>query len=481
MPSFRFVSCAVPILLAGAVPAQVPPGCFVLGTCAPPVPNPYPWLGGAGLFLGHPRTPGVLLEVAGLPAALVTPPPGWNYEYGIGGLAIHEATGELLVGNSPAPGAAHELRRIRIVPGATPGTYAAVVLATIPLGIAGPSGGWVNQIVVWDADNAIVNCTNVAGGAVGAGPQRIARVELSTGWVQPWSAISATFVAADQARAGCVDHTGSFAYFAGSPGNQPPSTVYRVPLTGGVPTSITAIATGLPFMAFTMQWDRANAKLLVSGRLNGSNGGSLWQVDPATGASLAVGPTGPTNMPVFDMEPTTGEILFAGVPSTGTPGVHHYVPGAPSQTFLTNATSAGMVGLPFAFAVAAAPTPYGSPTWFGGGLVTWAAVSTAGLPTVGNLNYSLRLDADGSILAGFLVASAGALNPGIPWSGWLLQVDPTLVVGQASFASSVIALPIPNTPTLANLDLFLQAATLTDFTGMGLFLAASEGAHLRIL
>lgn len=490
MASSRSLMSVVGLLLAAGVSAQVPPGHFVLGTSLGPVPNPYPWTGPAGLFVGHPRQVGSMWAVTGLPPSLTTRPPTWSYEYGVGGLAIHPATGDLLVGDSPDGGASLNLYRIRITQQPTTPITFTSTHSTFALGVANPLGGIVVNPGVRDANRVIVGCANVLAGQIGAGSMRIGELDLSTGIVTPWAAISAMLPGPYSVRAICVEPGGAFAYMTGSPNTTNPSTVWCVPLpAAGVPTTMTAIAT-LPIAAMSMKWDASRAKLVVGGRLNTSSGQSLWEIDPVTVPTpvpTPVGPVGPTNLPSFDIEPTTGDVLFAGVPTTGIPGVHHYVRGAAAPpTWLGNSTAAGMVGLPFAFAVAPSPTPYGAASVCGSApSVSWAAVSTAGLPLLGNTGYSLRLDAGptGTVNAGLLAASALPLVPGVPIPGLclVLNIDPTTLLGDLGFASSTIPLGIPNNPLLVGSDLFLQAATITNFPGVGNVLSASEGAWLRIL
>lgn len=468
--------------------AQVPPGWVVVATTTRGQVQA-PWGNLAGLWLADPRRPGAMIEIVGLPASLTTPPIAWPYEYGCGGVTIHAESGDLLVGDVADAGAPQNLYRIRITPApTTPPTYAATVVSTHFLGTAAAGvGGLVSHVACRDAKRVVVTCSNVAAGPLGAGPMRVGEVDLSTGVVTAWPAVSNTFSGSAEGRAVCIDDSRANVYFAGRSGGVGPSTIRKVPLPAlGVPTTTNVLTSALPLQAFTMRWDRAQQRLVVSGRENTSNGGAMWEVDPVTGVALAVGPDGPANIASFDIEPTTGDVLFAGIPSTGVPGLHHYVRGTSNGTWLGNSAAVGPIGLPFGCAVAPSPTPYGLASVEGTGpLVTWAPASSAGLPTLGNSAYSLRLDpgSGGSLLAGHLLATAQPLSPGvlIPGLGLTLNVDPTQPVVELGFASATIPLPIPNDALLVGYDVFLQVATITSFAGLGPVLGASEGAWLRIL
>lgn len=490
MPSTRvcLVASVLGLVLAPSSRTQVPPGYFVLGTSIQATTSSYPWTGPAGLFVGHPRAVGSMWIVNGLPASLTTRPPTWNGEYGVGGLAIHPWTGDLLVGDSPDGGGILNLYRIGITQLATtPVTFSTTMVGTYALGVATAIGGLVVNPGVRDVNRVIVGCANVASGPIGAGSMQIGELDLSTpgGVITPWPAISAMLPGPYSVRAICVEPGGANAYMTGSDNTTVPSEVWKVPLPAtGAPTTMSQIAS-LPIVAMSMRWDPMQNKLVVGGRLNTVSQQSLWEVDP-TGVMppLPVGPVGSWNSPVFDIEPTTGDVLFAGVPSGGVPGVHHFVRGAATPTWLCNGMATGMVGLPFAFAVAPSPTPFGPASVSGTGpLVTWAAASTAGLPLVGNGTYSLRLDpGPGTIVTGLLAASVAPQIPpvAIPGLGILLNIALPFV-GQMSFASPTILLGIPNVPALGGQDLYLQALTLTNFVGAGPVLGATEGAWLRVL
>jgi len=90
---------AFPALL----PAQVPPGHFIVGA-GQTLPPAFQWTGlQTGIEIGHPRTPGAMQLVTGLPANLTSPLPNTppNGYYGIGAIAVHEPSGDILVGDIP--------------------------------------------------------------------------------------------------------------------------------------------------------------------------------------------------------------------------------------------------------------------------------------------------------------------------------------------------------------------------------------------
>lgn len=168
MPSIRacLLAAVLGCVFESSSRAQVPPGHFVLGTCIQATSGTFPWTGPAGLFVGHPRQVGTMWAVNGLPSSLTTRPPTWNVEYGVGGLAIHPWSGDLLVGDSPEGGGIFNLYRLRITQQATvPVTFSSQVVGAYQLGVATPIGGLVVP-GIRDANRVIVGCANVAAGRV---------------------------------------------------------------------------------------------------------------------------------------------------------------------------------------------------------------------------------------------------------------------------------------------------------------------------
>jgi hypothetical protein len=121
------------LVLASFAAAQLPPSTA--------------WTGSPGIFVGHPRTPGVMREVTGLPANLTVPLPNTptNGFCGCSSIAVHQPSGDLLIGDIPhgtSPNPVH-LWRIQV----DTQTLAATVVGTFLLGQTLGINGDVNQIV----------------------------------------------------------------------------------------------------------------------------------------------------------------------------------------------------------------------------------------------------------------------------------------------------------------------------------------------
>lgn len=455
-------SISTAVLLAPVpVPAQVPDGHFVLATATQFQGQGTAWTGPGGLWIGHPRNPGPMVPVTGLPADLVGPPgPAIR---GASSVEIHQPSGDLLVGETGA-NTTIELHRITI-----DGSFAMTRHSRFVLG----TGGDVGQTAQIDPDLVLVTCTDVTG-PIGAGPTSIGTVNLSTGVVTPWTQLSAQFTAPYSANAVCVDRARGVAYIGGFN----PATVYRVSLGALPPTAGTLLAT-LPGSIDKLELDAAG-NVLAAGR--GATD-SIFRIDPATRTVTPV-LTNWTNAPTLAVEPATGDLLFAGIPAPGSNrhGVY-WMPLGAAPTFLsrTEAATGNPPGLPMGLDVAPAPVHYGQPGVTAGTAppCVWSSVPHPnGLPLVGNPGFRLQMSCTVPAAAAWWFASLGAAPAGrtIPGTTLPLHVDPALVIAVDSLTGGNRAFPIPNDPNLLGNSLYFQALAAT-----AAGIASTEGLRVTFL
>lgn len=477
VPARSFVALA----LAAALSAQIPPGHFVVAAAQTQPPNT-PWTGSPGLQIGHPRTPGDMVPVTGLPGSLTSPAPntgnGW---YGVGAIAMHGGEvllGDIPYGTTPNPVSLH---RVHV----DPQSFAATVVSTHVLGVG--TNGDVNQIVSLGDERCVVACNNVNGPA-GSGPLAIATVDLVSGAITPWP-ISSSF-AAYEGQAICVDVAGDVAYVGGAlpPVGAASSQIWLVPLSS--PTVRIPLAT-VPVFLDNLQFDAATGTVVAGGRSDSPGNGAIFRIDPATiPATVTVLLPNWQNAPAIAVEPTTGDVLFAGVQMPGsTPvGIWHLASGSPTPAFLGNTLPGGSGGVPLGIAVAPAPEYYGDATAAAplAARVPWRRHGlTGGLPLVGNSGFVLELDvpANVSLVAGVVFGSLGSSTPNVPQVLGLdlnIDVSPSSFVGGAALGGATVPLPLANDPLLQGLTLHLQALTITT-AGTATVLGASDGAKVTVL
>lgn len=479
------VAGLVPVLVSGPLPAQLPAGHFAVGA-GQTQPFSTQWTGPPGIFVGHPRTPGTLRAVTGLPPALTAPLPNTPNGgfYGVSSMLVHPPSGDLLVGTIPHGTTPNPvvLYRLRV----DTATLAATVVATFPLGTTMGTEGDVNQIAWLGGDRVVVACNHVTG-AVGAGSMAIAEVDLAANpatAVTPWP-VAARF-AAFAVQAICVDRHNGFAYVGGGNSLGAGSTIHRIALPGAGATAATAIAT-LPIFVDNLQFDAHSGTVLASGRSNSPATGAVFRIDPATGVVTTL-LVNWQNAPAFALEEATGDLLFGGVQTPGatTPAIWHLPSGAALSTALTLPAALGTTGFPMAIAMAPSPSYSGAASALAPGMppVAWQPRLGGGLPQVGNAAFALQLDVPApQFVTGYAglslgLAPPGATIPGTPMNlylevngGWL---------GGAALGGPTLPLPIPAHAALRGLVVHAQALTIATVGGIGTF-AATDLATITVL
>ncbi len=429
------------------------------------------WGQEGGLFLVHPRNPGLPIRVAGLPSALtgrgLLPP---YADGGIGSDSIAALPdGTFLVGQSAAPGSQVSIYHVQI--SRVGSGWTGTVLRTFPIGQVPsvPLPMAVSDIEVIDGgQRALFSLFNaqpsVLGGAV------LGELDLATGVVCPmplsgWGQFQ-------QAMAVSVD--GQTLYLDGPASNR---GIYRMTRIGGSWCSAGApqlVVVLPPSVRFTMSMDLDLQGRLIVGT-GGGNAGTppnLFQIDPVSGfvTVLLPGVQGVRNAVL--VEENTGTV-FTGVLGGGA----GYIDTQGSEVALTARDAQNGWGIYAGFAMVPAMQSFDAQRG-GGAPYGWlTAPNPGGLPLVGNAGFSLTLQTPANPNLSLIAYSTGkALSP-IPIVGFTLLLDPqSLVLHALSGPPFTVQLPIPPAAYLAGASLYVQTFHI-DGSGP----VSSPGLSIRIL
>ncbi len=480
IPSLRNAGLVSLVVTAAALAApassQVPDGYYAVSSWRQPASV---FTGDGGIYLAHPRRPGSLLCVTGLPAALTGAGYGGSGSLGASGIVLDPSTGHLVVGTT-AP--ARQPISLHVV--SLTGT-AGTVVRTIPLGRARNPGGAILQFAFVQPDVVLVAANNLAGLPAGTGPTTWVQVfttNLTTGAVTPlsfggWNPTGAV-------RAVAYDRVSGMAYL----GVETPtsSALYRFPLQA--PAQVSTMLPGMSGACRNLAVESDGNVIVSSVQLNGAGLPSLLRVDPDPPFATTALSTTWANVRAVAVEPTTGALALAGsrlLASTATGGVHWFEQATGAITPLANLTLCGARGPLSGIAVAPAPvrcgTPSGpSPTY------RWSTSPHPDrLPRAGNAAFFVDVawpapatsPALGVCFAG--VAKAAQPIP-IPSLGVSLLLDPAALLSlpmilQPGSRRSVLSFPLPTSAPLGA-ALFLQSLHLA---GTGVH--ATEGLRVTIL
>jgi hypothetical protein len=438
-------------LLAPALPAQVPPGWYVVAAYREPaIP------GTGGLYLLHPRN-GQIVPVTGLPADLT----GIAGGYGTQWVALRPSDGVLLATGDLGYGTQQNLH-ILSLNGNQMATDVSYPLGVIQASsqVGSPQGAFLPDGDILVAADALGNPGEPLAGSI------LGRVRPSLG--PPGTPGTVVAVAVPNPHpngfinALSIDPTGATAYLGIVHSTVAPtsSTIYRVPVSGGMPVAIVTFSGGIHYLA-TDQGGQLVAAMNTTPP-------SLFRINPVSGAVTTI------NTPVANLNGAAVESVTGGFAILGAPHSAYWVTPAGGSTLLVSRATAGW-SVPCGIDVN--PDPVGT----GGGTpgvatYTWAlAPNPGGLPTVGNASFSVTVQASSGAAAGLFGLSFAPAA--IPVGGITVLIDPALLLLLLPAAPGVpIPLGIPAVPMLAGLPLYGQTVH-TEPGG----LAASDGLTVTIL
>ncbi|MCI0589199.1 MAG: hypothetical protein L0323_20480 [Planctomycetes bacterium] len=441
------------LLLAGTLRAQLPDGWYAVASFTPNNPATAPGTG--GVFFVHPRTPGVVVPVTGLPPDVATPAPF------VGADAILRLPGgDLVVNGYGAFGAPVHLYVLTLAGSAVTGTQ------TFDLGLYISGLGNPQNALLPNGDIL------VAVDGVGVSPEPLAGQIL--GRVSPASGtIVAVPVAPPPAgaiNALAVDPSGATA-FLGMVSSPDSSAVYSVPVAGGAPALVATLPSAVSGLDF-----RSGSLLLAACNIVAP---FLFEIDLAPNPATVTPVTTTTGaIQAIDVETATGNHAIAAA-RTGTPAnAVHWMTPAGAATFLTTGPPGGW-GIAGGIAIDPNPEEYGTATP-GTFSYSWTlAPNPGGLPTVGNAAFGLTVGATGPSAAGLYAASLGSASlSNFGGFGFTLLLDPAQVLFLLPHAGA-IPLPIPNDPALAGARVFFQSFHAD--AGAPLGVAATRGLEASVL
>jgi hypothetical protein len=430
MRTRSLLALAIAVPLTANLRAQVPDGWYVISsfkTTNPVAP------GDGGLFLVHPRTPGLPIPVTGLGSDL-TGAGTAGIVLGADSVLRRSSDGALIVGERGPAGTAIDLHLITLAGSAVASDV------TYPVGVeVSPFGGGITQTAILPSGEVLV-------GVFGIGSGPLAGASLGT--VSPASGtVTAVPVTLSPGvlpglNALCLDSSGFVAYFGNDNGNGT-STVYSVPVPAGGTASLVAT---LPALASNLAF-RSPGLLVATCLLGPPN---LFEIDlSATPATVTAIPTPLGALNGLAMESVTSEYAVVSS-SAGTPPVSvFWMTPVGIATWLSSGPPGGW-GLTSGISIDPNPEAYGSGT--PGTTTAWAlSPNPGGLPTLGNCSFSLTLNSPPPPpAASFYAASLAAASiPNFLGLGITLLVDPAqIVVLDPLPPTGTIPLCIPNDPAL---------------------------------
>jgi len=460
LPRLKLLSFVFVVLAnSAAIQAQVPPGWAVVAG--------YHFTGYplGGLHLVHPSQPGAALPVTGLPAELTGPSTSSNFGMGAQSVLHDPRSGRLVVGEVAPAGNSVDIHLITLQ-----GTAVSSIV-TYPIGTPPNTFAAVPQMA-WLGEDIVFGFTgrNVQSGPMAQQLLGILRPRLGPPGTPgtlapvPMSPLP-SFTSPGGLRAITVDEENGFAYMATE--NAGISTgLWRVgvpgPGTAVAPTLLLTIPAVVRQMAFT------GGKILVSGVVdNVSFVPYLASVNPAT---LAVVPL-PSAMLVNPLgmciEPESGALLVADFGIGSLARVE------------AGSTALGVTpGIPTGVAVNRSMQVYGDGTP-GVGQYSWRNAPNPGLaPTVGNLGFSLTLDANPGAAPGLLALGLDAAMLPFASLGFTLLVEPSTMLATQFLPAqpvTVVPLPLPPVAGFAGISFYVQALMLESTS-----IAATRGLRVGV-
>ncbi len=415
-----------------------------------------PLVGDGGLWLVHPRIPGPPIQVSGLGSDLTGhgvdgPGQGAN-------CVLRMPDGRLLVGETGS-GVGLDLHVLTLQ-----GTSVAPSGdAVLPCGFASilTSGG-IHQLALLPDGRVLMAVWGIVSGPLAG--DRLGIADLALGTVTP---VVATGFSGD-VNAVAVDHAGSTVYLGVNIGSA--GALYSIPAGGGPGTFIQSMPANIMNLAVDND----------GGVLVGCFGTDMFKVDPTSGIATPLG-FPPQVYNALVVERVTGNyVVMQHVDASAVPAYDWISLVEPGPTF-TQLLFPPPEGIGVISGIDLNPDPetFGDASP-GANLYEWKLTpNPGGLPSVGDLSFSLTLQSSPGGAPGVLVGGLAALSPPLAVSGTLLLVDLSpLVVFKpvAGVPTQELHLPVPPDSSLVGVEVFLQSGHVE----LGGF-ASSAGIKLTIL
>jgi len=409
--------------------AQIPDGWYVYGLFGPN-------RGPVGIYRSHPRTPGTPVEIHNVQGDLAIT--------GASCIALREADGAVIVGERAPVGASVDLHMVFL------NGDDVLLDASFSVGRGGPCCGEIPQCAVLADGRVVVAATDLDAGPLKQwltslyGWQGVGIVDTQSGLVAPIDITNGAQIL-DVFNGLAVSADESTVYL-GTYVSSVQGDIWAVPIGGGVATLVASVPAGLSNLACD-----ADDTLWVT-TLDSTQG--LFRVDVASGSVTQVAQTnGALNAVTY--EASTGHFAVASANSGNPSRSIFWMERSGADHLLANP------GLATPSGIAIQPTL----TRFGVGhsgtaTYDWALPNPAGLPLVGDANFSLTVEADGLALPGWVVISQGLSATAQRMFGADIYLDPNSVLFAEMLPFPpplVMPLPLPNDPALVGLELAAQS------------------------
>jgi hypothetical protein len=401
-----------------------------------------------GLYVVDPRVPGSPQRITGLGPDLTGSFSTGNGAYSV---AVRQDDGALYVGEVAGGPAQLELHVITLQ------GLAVVTDTKISIGNLSSqfSGGFIEDIEVLANGDLLIAANVPTQQPLNGSPLGIVSPRMGT--VQP---IPLFPVPPGGVLAAVVDRSETKVYFLMADGFPSVSTVYEVPISGGVPQALLQLPQSSVINSLALH---KNGKLYLGMY-------PIQSFDPETGVLSVVG-TPPPSPSSLDIERTTGSLVFPlnGFGEAGRAVCRMTLGGE------TVRVAELPSGLPSDIAIRHDPWTYGQDTPAQNTYRWQTEPNPGGLPRIGNAEFGLRMTATPSgNAAGALLAATAAGST--PVAGVELLVGGQIVLGGSLPASGNVPLPLPLATALVGATVYLQSFHL-DSGG----LAASNGLRMTVL
>lgn len=336
--------------VASFASAQIPDGAHVTSVLKVPTV----WPGDSGIFVAHPRDPGTLTPITGLPESVSYASDNDPGAFGANCVLFDPSNGGVVVGVNGRAGQDIDLHRLTL------DGLQVTQVQRYRLGTLVANGGGVFEMDWIDAEEVVCAVGAISGPVGTPGTHQVGRVDLTTGAVAPVDLRG--FSSTGFINAIAYDAVTDALYFGigGLPGGV--SELWAMPLNGtSAPTLLATFTGSLRNLAVDESGD-VLAGLAVA---PGSGGATLVRVT-AGGQTTTLSSTF-DNVNCFAIEPTTGQIAIGGQPDGTDPNLYglYFFDRAGSQTVSQLSivrAGGGPAGPVSGVDVAPSPVAYGQPS-----------------------------------------------------------------------------------------------------------------------
>jgi hypothetical protein len=435
-------------LLAATASAQIPAGWYVFGA--------FGSAGQKGIFAIHPRIPDpVPTPIENLQGDLTVTGPSC--------ILYRQSDGAILAAERAPVGASVDLHVVHLN-----GT-SVFFQASYSLGQGGSCCGEVPQMAELPDGRIVVAATDIASGPLmnylttNYGYQGLGIVDLESGLITSIPVTNGASIV-DVFNGLALSPDGNDIY-VGTYVSSNQGDIYRIPVTGGAATLVATVPAGLSNLGFD-----ADGTLWVT-TLNAM--ASLFQVDVTTGGVTQV-PNTTGGLNAIRHEEWTGNFAI-GSANSGTPSRSLFWMETDGTEHLLSTPG---FGSPSGIDIRPAVRIFGDPTPDSFATYDWLTPNPTGLPTAGNAGFKLIETVQGTAFPGIAFVTTAGLSTPLNLLGVDFHIDLSTLVAEVpvGFPQLEIAIPIPNDPAVAGIQVFLQSV---HFGSGGL--AATPGLELNFL